>query len=230
MGTYYKNVEQYIDRIDQGSWMEIGVDRGEGSTKFFCDLAQQHATKFFAVDADLEQIVRARNSLSRTSNANINPDGTITQELGEPPAHVVFVHGRGEAFIDKFHEHEPDGKVSLVYLDNFDWDYWVGREEEAFVPAQKEHYKKTMGVEMTNINSQQTHLLQAIKLMPLMADNSIIVCDDTWYHPHEGVFIGKCSAVIPFLLLHGYKVLHNEGYRQNSGVILGKFQHIDNSK
>lgn len=229
MGTYYKHVEQYIDRIDQGSWMEIGVDRGEGSTKFFTELAKQHATKFFAVDADLDQIVRARNSLSQSGNAIIGLDGSITQELGEPPEHVVFVHARGEAFIDKLNNYDPGGKVSLVYLDNFDWDYWVGRQEESFVPAQKEHYKKTMGVEMTNINSQQTHLLQAIKLMPMMSENSIIVCDDTWYHPQEGVFIGKCSAVIPFLLLNGYKVLHTEGYRQNSGVILGKFKNIDKS-
>jgi hypothetical protein len=223
MGTYYKNVEQYIDQIDRGAWLEIGVDRGEGSTKFFADLAKDHATKFFAVDADLDQVIRARNSLSQTGNAIINPDGSITQELGQPPEHVVFVHARGEAFIDTLPEHSSAGKVSLVYLDNFDWDYWVGRQEESFVPAQKEHYKKTMGVEMTNINSQQTHLLQALKLMPMMSENSIIVCDDTWYHPQEGVFIGKCSAVIPFLLLNRYQVLHTEGYRQNSGVILGKF-------
>jgi hypothetical protein len=227
MGTYYKNIEQYLDRIDHGSWIEIGVDRGEGSTKFFSDLSQHHATKFFAVDADLDQVMRARYSLSLTGNATVNPDGTVTQDVGEPPSHVTFIHGRGEVFIDKLQEQDPGGKVSLVYLDNFDWDYWVGRQEESFVPAQKEHYKKTMGVEMTNINSQQAHLLQAIKLMPWMTDNSIIVCDDTWYHPQEGVFIGKCSAVIPFLLLNGYKVLHTDGYRQNSGVILGKFKTVD---
>lgn len=226
MGTYYKNVEQFIDRIDQGSWIEIGVDRGEGSTKFFSDLSKKHATKFFAVDADINQVTKAQQNLSLTGNATINPNGTITPEFGPPPAHVVFVHGRGEVFIDQLIKNHPDERVSLVYLDNFDWDYWVGREEEAFVPAQKEHYRKTMGIEMTNINSQQAHLLQAMKLLPIMTENSIIVCDDTWYHPHEGVFVGKCSAVIPLLLLNGYTILHNDGYRQNSGVILGKFKQV----
>jgi hypothetical protein len=40
MGTYYKHVEKFIDRIDLGAWIEIGIDRGEGSTKFFADLAK----------------------------------------------------------------------------------------------------------------------------------------------------------------------------------------------
>jgi len=57
-----------------------------------------------------------------------------------------------------------------------------------------------------------------------MSDNSIIICDDTWVMPQEGIFSGKCSAAIPYLMLHGYKILHYEGYRQNSGVILGRFK------
>ena len=92
------------------------------------------------------------------------------------------------------------------------------------MPAQKQHYREYMGTEMTNINSQKAHLAQAMLLMPMMADNSIIVCDDTWYHPNEGVFIGKCSAVIPYLMLNGFELLHSQGYRQNSGAILGKFK------
>jgi hypothetical protein len=40
----------------------------------------------------------------------------------------------------------------------------------------------------------------------------------------EGIFSGKCSAAIPFLMLQGYQLLHHEGYRQNSGAILGRFK------
>jgi hypothetical protein len=105
-----------------------------------------------------------------------------------------------------------------------DWDYWLGGPEEAFVAGVKQKYRDLMRIEMTNLSSQQTHLLQAILLMNRMTDNSIIVCDDTWYHPHEGVYIGKCSAAIPFLMLQGYRHLHNDGYRQNSGAIFGRFK------
>jgi len=224
MGTYYKNVEQYLDKIDPGAWIEIGVDRGEGSTKFFANLAKTKATKFYGVDADQSQITKARAVLSSTGIATLGLDGTVLMEQGPLPDHIELVHAFGEKFLTDL-EPQP---VSLVYLDNFDWDYWVGRQEESFVPAQKQHYRDYMGTEMTNLNSQKTHLAQAMLLMPMMADNSIIVCDDTWYHPEEGVFIGKCSAVIPFLLLHGYEILHSAGYRQNSGAILGRFNDKSN--
>jgi len=224
MGTYYKNVEQYLDKIDTGAWIEIGVDRGEGSTKFFANLAKTKATKFYGVDADESQIVKARASLSSTGIATLGLDGTVLMERGPLPDHIELVHAFGENFLTEL-KPQP---ISLVYLDNFDWDYWVGRQEEHFVPAQKQHYRDYMGTEMTNINSQKAHLAQAMLLMPMMADNSIIVCDDTWYHPEEGVFIGKCSAVIPYLILHGYKILHAAGYRQNSGAILGRFKNESN--
>jgi hypothetical protein len=219
MLTYYKQVEQYIDQIDLGAWIEIGVDRGEGSTKFFADMAKTKATKFYGVDADENQIIRARAVLSSQGQAVLGTDGQFRLAEGPLPDHIELTHSFGETFLQKFAA-QP---VSMVYLDNFDWDYWVGGQEESFVPAQKQHYRDYMGTEMTNINSQKAHLAQAMLLMPMMADNSIIVCDDTWYHPNEGVFIGKCSAVIPFLMLHGFELLHSNGYRQNSGAILGKF-------
>jgi hypothetical protein len=230
MGTYYKNVEQFIDRVDRGVWVEIGVDRGEGSTQWFSDLAKTRATEFYAVDADPDQIKRSHESLTRSKNIQIDPTtGSVIHTYDPLPDHVKLVHAKGEEFLVSLSRTVTNPQISLVYLDNFDWDYWVGGQEESFVPAQKAHYKATMGAEMTNINSQTTHLAQAMHLMPMMSDNSIIICDDTWYHPKEGIFIGKCSAVIPFLLLHGYQLLHNNGYRQNSGAILGKFKRVDNS-
>ena len=219
MGTYYKQVEQYLDQIDPGAWIEIGVDRGEGSTKFFADLAKTKATKFYGVDADENQIARARVVLSAQGQAVLGADGQFQLAEGPLPDHIELTHSFGEQFLENL----TPQPVSLVYLDNFDWDYWVGGQEESFVPAQKQHYREYMGTEMTNINSQKAHLAQAMLLMPMMAENSIIVCDDTWYHPNEGVFIGKCSAVIPFLMLNGFELLHSQGYRQNSGAILGKF-------
>jgi len=219
MGTYYRQVEQYIDRIDHGAWIEIGVDRGEGSTKFFADLAKTKATKFYGVDADENQINRAQSVLASQGQMVLGANGQFYLAGGNLPEHIELVHSFGETFLENLMP-QP---VSLVYLDNFDWDYWVGGEEEAFVPIQKQHYRDYMKTEMTNINSQKAHLAQAMLLMPMMCDNSIIVCDDTWYHPKEGVFIGKCSAVIPYLLLNGFELLHSQGYRQNSGAILGKF-------
>jgi hypothetical protein len=161
---------------------------------------------------DPDQIARATE--------NLNMDGKL-------PAHVTLSCDRGENYIQQLSNNNLDLKASLVYLDNFDWDYWLGGQEEPFVAGVKQNYRDKMGIEMTNVQSQVTHLLQAIYLMHMMSENSIIVCDDTWYHPTEGVFIGKCSAVVPYLLLNGYSLLHNQGYRQNSGAILGRFKSAD---
>jgi hypothetical protein len=64
MGTYYKKVEDYLDRIDSGCWIEVGVDRGEGSTKFLSDLAGARGVDFHGVDMDPDQIARATENLS----------------------------------------------------------------------------------------------------------------------------------------------------------------------
>lgn len=223
MGTYYKNVEQFLDRIDNGVWVELGVDRGEGSTQWFSNKAKDRGVDFYGVDMDPEQIQRATHALS-SKTATVNPDGSINVVIGDLPQHITLIAERGETFLEQFQQQQPDKKISLTYLDNFDWDYWLGIEEEAFVAGVKQNYLDKLGAEMNNINSQLTHLLQAHRLVPLMSDNSIIICDDTWVMPQEGIFSGKCSAAIPYLMLHGYKILHYEGYRQNSGVILGRFK------
>lgn len=221
MGTYYKNVEPYLNRIDSGVWVELGVDRGEGSTSWFADLAKQHGVDFYGVDMDPDQIQRANKNLA-SKTAVVNEDGSMTVKVGPVPDHVHLVTNRGELFLQEFRHQNPDKKVSLAYLDNFDWDYWLGRQEETFVAGVKQNYVEKMGVEMNNINSQLTHLLQAMHLLPMLTANAIVICDDTWAMPEEGIFSGKCSAAIPYLLLHGFRILHNQGYRQNSGVILGR--------
>ena len=220
MGTYYKNVEPWLDRIDMGAWVELGVDRGEGSTRWFSDLARSRATKFYGVDMDSDQIARARINLSASQTMHIDSDGSMMIEAGDLPGHINLVIDKGETFL----QHMPVGeKISLLYLDNFDWDYWLGGQEEPFVANVKQRYRDTINTEMTNSNSQLTHLLQAIYAERRMTANSVIICDDTWYLPAEGIFSGKCSAVVPFLILHGFKILHTQGYRQNSGAILGRF-------
>lgn len=221
MGTYYKQVEPWLERIDMGAWIELGVDRGEGSTRWFSDLAETRATKFYGVDMDPEQIARARVNLSKRQTMRVDGSGPMVTEAGELPDHVHLVVDKGETFLQNL---AADEQISLLYLDNFDWDYWLGRQEEAFVAGVKQRYRDTINTEMTNGNSQLTHLLQAIYAVRRMTANSLVICDDTWYLPSEGIFSGKCSAVIPFLLLQGFRLLHHQGYRQNSGAILGRFQ------
>ena len=213
MGNYYTKFQDYIGRIDRGVWVEIGVDRGEGSTQFFSNLAKDHAARFYAVDADIDQINRIQNTL----------------KVGEQiPDHITVVHSTGEKFLKEFGENAQGNKISFVYLDNFDWDYQLNDEGESpgVYQDHKDNYRNKFGLEMTNINSQIAHLRQAICLvsLDLLSDNCVIVCDDTWYMPREGIYSGKCSAVIPYLLANGFKELNREGSRNNSGCIFGRFK------
>lgn len=207
MGIAYKSVEQFLDKIDTGVWVEIGVERGEGSTRWFAEQAAGRATKLYAVDAMKEQCEQLSGLL----------------QAEEKFKNVQIVNALGETFLKKYRDLEPEARISLAYLDNFDWDYWLGIEEEPFVPEVKARYRQNLKVEMNNLNSQLSHLMQAMYLVDYLTENCLVICDDTWYHPNEGVFIGKCSAAIPYLATQGLSVIHAQGYRQNSTVIMGKF-------
>lgn len=210
MGTYYKNITEHVEDITEGDILEIGVDRGEGSTEFFVDIAKQKGLKFVGVDAHPDQISNITSALS---------------EDGKLPDHVEIVHAKGEEYLGSVIQSGSGRKFSLVYLDNFDWDYWKGNSpDEGFVPGQRQMYRDVMNVEMNNMNSQITHLIQAMNLSQgLLADRCVIVCDDTWLEPRENIFIGKCSAALPYLMATGFRIVHYSGYRNmpgGSGVIL----------
>jgi len=203
MGTYYKNVPDHLDGIDNGDFLEIGVDRGEGSTRFFADIAKERGVKFVGVDASPEQIEFAGDRCK-------HEDGSMLE-------HVELVSAKGEDYLSQLRDSGSDRKFSMVYLDNFDWDYWLDVPPEPFVAGAKQYYRDTMGIEMTNLNSQLTHMIQAVRLLPFLTPNCLVVCDDTWFEPKEGIFIGKCSAVLPYLIVNGFKLVHNGGYRNRSG-------------
>jgi hypothetical protein len=55
----------------------------------------------------------------------------------------------------------------------------------------------------------------------MMSTCSLVVCDDTWFNKWWGHYSGKCGAVVPYLINHGYSVLHTEE-EPVYGTILGR--------
>jgi len=49
-----------------------------------------------------------------------------------------------------------------------------------------------------------------------MTDNCVVCLDDTYLH--NGVYIGKGGAVVPYLLVNGFEILLTQDY----GVIMGR--------
>lgn len=202
MGQIFHRAERYLDQLDpenMGWFVEIGTSRDgdDGSTRTIADWAVRFDKKLYTVDID---------------PANID----FVTKLSIPNVRTWL--GSGENFLSTFPEHL--GSISVLYLDNFDWD-WHPMNTEAFVREQQHRYAD-LGLSMTNLNSQMAHLNQAISAVPKMTATSLIICDDTWFNEHWGHYSGKSGAAVPYLISQGYRVLETEEY-PTYGTILGRW-------
>ena len=105
-------------------------------------------------------------------------------------------------------------------MDNFDYDWDVARPSANIVKQQQE-YLELFGIEMNNLNCQVAHLQQMMALLPYMEQKSIVVCDDTYLS--NDCWIGKCGAVVVYLVSNGYRIVDTENVGGHSyGVILSR--------
>jgi len=200
MGQIFRKAEQYIDQLtESGCWVEIGCGRAgdDGSTQVLAEWANQRGRYLWTVDMD-----------------PYNCD--LVRLLALP--NVEVVQSTGESYLETFPGHIA--YINFLYLDNFDWD-WHPEKTEEFVQEQQKRYHDLGMPVMNNVNSQRAHLRQAELALPRLAPTSLVVCDDTWYNKWWGHYSGKCGAVVPFLLNHGFEVLYTE---ENPvyGTILGR--------
>jgi hypothetical protein len=201
MGQIFRRAEKYLDQFDSdhvGWFVEIGTSRNgdDGSTKAIADWAARFGQQLYTIDIDYENI----NFVTRQGIPNIK----------------TYL-GSGEQFFQTWPDHY--GPISFLYLDNFDWD-WHPDKTEPFVLEQQTRYRE-LGLEMTNVNSQRAHLDQMIAALPHMADQSVVVLDDTWYNKWWGHYSGKSGAVVPLLLSNGYKIIETEE-QPVYGTIMGR--------
>lgn len=187
MGRIFEQAEQYLEGIDSGVYVEIGTSRNgdDGSTTQLANWATKHNTRLITVDLDPTNCDLVK-SMSL-------PNTTVLNTTGEQ-------YLRTRAYSEQ--------PICFLYLDNFDWD-WHPAHPEEFVREQQRRYQ-SFGLEMTNINSQRAHLVQAMAAVYHMTERSLIVCDDTWYNRWWGHFQGKSGSAIPFLLNHGFEVVYTE--------------------
>lgn len=197
MGSLFRDVGSLLlgefDRTEV--IVELGSDRWEGSTAYFADLANTHDSRLITVDIDPE----AYHRVIKTVN---------TDHLHR----VEFACADAAEWCRRFDQHHK--KIKVLYLDNFDWD-WESNLPSDSIRQQQAWYRK-MGMDMTNLNSQINHLGQMISLLPSMATKSIVCVDDTY--EHNGVYLGKGGAVVPYLMINGYEIIKSGDY----GVILGR--------
>jgi hypothetical protein len=191
MGMDFPKIYDYINQIViTDDLLEIGADRGEGSTAVLGKIACNNDKILHSVDMD-QQIISEN----------------VRKYVADP---IMFYNLMGEDFLDQ----NSHLKFSVVLLDNFDWN-WTPLETAVWIGDQISNYKNNYNLEMNNLNSQKTHLMQCIKLTNMLADQCIIICDDTWFLHEHGIYLGKCGAAIPYLMSLGFSLSH-----ERNGVIL----------
>lgn len=204
MGSFHKNLAPYLENIkfdNDDIIVEIGSERGEGSTAWFDNLAGNFGTKLYSVDV----VEDAKRELSHLTNTEF-----IVAESGSLWAHEDLP--------------KLGKKIKILYLDNYDW---LGSMHEIRTHERRqiEEYM-TRGVFMSNLDCQREHLHQMVGCLPFMHEASLIVCDDTPYQEHSGIYIGKNGAVIPYLLSYGYEIIFGRGLdrqcNEDNGVILSR--------
>jgi hypothetical protein len=187
MGKIYERAQKYIDQVSPGDIVEVGIGRDgdDNSTFILANWAKSINCQLHAVDID----PRWCNQMHQHNLTNIQ------------------IHNMsGQDYLNKFL-----GVISILYLDNFDWD-WHPESSEQFVLDQQEHYRASLGLDMNNINCQMAHLQQAQAAVEHMAERSVVILDDTFWNPAWGVWTGKSGAGILVFLEHGFTVVETEEY------------------
>jgi hypothetical protein len=168
--------------------LEIGSDQNEGSTEFFNGLSVNWEIPFYTVDVIIE------------------PQHRFTHL-----DHIIWQVETGSVWTKKILP-TLNKQIKVLYLDNYDWanpgpNADTIRTSYAF-----------RNVDWSNMGSQVEHLQQMVNCMPYMADQSLVICDDTPLVAGSETYTGKCGAVVPYLLCNGYKIV----YTGNNGVILAR--------
>lgn len=172
--------------------LEIGSDRGEGSTADLYAIASAHNVQVTTVDVD-----------------NWSKRNSTNQCIG------YEVYRSGSAWCAEVLP-TLNKKIKILYLDNFDWN-WNEAEPSEMIAKQQAEYR-LRGVEMNNFNCVQEHLMQTIYCLPYMDNNCLIICDDTWKCPNLGIYVGKCGPSVHYLVQQGFIIL----YSNECGVVLGR--------
>jgi len=192
MANFHLNSQPYIEQLsynqDRDMILEIGSDQNEGSTEFFNGLSVNWEIPFYTVDV----IVEPQHRFTHLD-------------------HIIWQVETGSVWT-KTVLPTLGKQIKVLYLDNYDWanpgpNADTIRTSYAF-----------RNVDWSNLGSQIEHLHQMINCMPYMSQESLIICDDTPLVEESGIYIGKCGAVVPYLLVHGYRIV----YTGNNGVILAR--------
>ena len=183
--TFYRAIELFenIGAVESSTvWLEIGSERGEGSTLALAGQAQRWGTVLHSVD------------ISDSCYRNVRH-----------PALICHV-SRGSDWA-KNYGINIDRSISLLHLDNFDciWDVY---NIQKYIRDQIKSYADNFGEIMNNRRCQIEHLLQVLHLQSWLSPDCMVVMDDTYLY--NGSWTGKCGAAAVYLEIQGFELVHTD--------------------
>ena len=194
----HTKILEYLPNLNNGVLLEIGSDRGEGSTQFFAGLVYGTQREFYAVD----------------------PSDFVEQNIQQYASYIpnfYFNKTTGEEFLKTF-----DKPVCYAYLDNYDWNSWEDEPKDTWEDwvAEMINEYTARGEIHSNETCKHVHLEQAKAIAALAAERCIIQFDDTYGNIDEHL-LGKGATAVPWLLENGWKTVHISN--QGGGWILANY-------
>ena len=181
MAKPYVKLENINLTVDQNNIvLEIGSERGEGSSLWLYAWAKQRNIEFYSVDVEPSH----REQTHPEINWIVTSSGSDWCKNNLPGLNK---------------------KIKVLYLDNFDW-IWEPKNIPVWIQEQIDSYAQR-GVTMNNQNCQEEHRLQLEYCLPYLDEQSVVIMDDTYYeHGNKSQLSGKCATAIPILLANGFKI------------------------
>jgi hypothetical protein len=174
--------DQIIGQLGTGClFVEIGSDRGSGSSYHMANLARTTGNDFITIDIDpvyLGSQVKTATMTGEAWTKNVLPT------LGV--------------------------KVSIGLLDGFDWTFYP-TSVRAGVAGPDVYNLITeyasRGYVLNNINSAMAHTQQVLNMLPFLNETCAIMFCDTWFNYALDTFEGKGAGAAYLLMAEGFNVV-----------------------
>jgi len=177
MGTIFRELEPHVAPEPGSVFVEIGSDRGEGSTQELDRLAFLHNTKLITVD--------------------VLPDARF--HLESRLTNTQFVISSGSEWAQQY----SGSPISVLYLDNFDYIWDINKDHKPIQMQMCQYAER--GEVMTNQNCQVEHMSQMLALYPHLSPGAVVMFDDTY--KINDCWVGKCGPAVVFLQAQGWKII-----------------------
>lgn len=171
--------DQIIGQLGSGClFVEIGSDRGSGSSYHMANLARVTGNDFITVDIDPVYLGSQVKTATMSGEAWT---GDVLPTL--------------------------DKKVSIGLMDGFDWTFYPtsvrsGGAGPDVYNLISEYAKK--GLVLNNVNSAMAHTTQIVNMLPHLNDKCAILFCDTWFNYALDTFEGKGAGAVYMLMAEGF--------------------------